>query len=225
MTSIVRQLLGASFENLHPKVQWRFGLSSADGRSQTGVGVMEEMTHSALVPPPILWLGGRRGLFPAGKARDVPFTIANYAYVDEIGRETLSFVRRFSFVGAPQGMNSVMVTPARTTGADFALDYLGYASDMVVRTRCSVEPDGGLLLESGTPTVLGVRLPHFASALTTAREWWDETEQRHRIRIDVTSPILGNLFHYRGWFTAEEHPCAASDIPKDAKPTKTNERE
>ncbi len=225
MTSIVRNVMGASFENLHPKVQWRFGLSSEDGRAQMGVGVMEEMTHSALVPPPILWLGGRRGLFPAGKGRDVPFTVANYAYVDDIGRETLSFVRRFSFVSKPQGMNSVMVTPARTKQAEFALDYLGYRSDMIVETRCSAEPDGGLLLESGTPKVLGVRIPQLASAVTTAREWWDEDEQRHRIRIDVTSPVLGNLFHYRGWFTAEERPCAASDIPKDAKPTKLVERE
>ena len=174
MTSVVRAALGPAFEDLHPKVQWRFGLSSADSACQFGVGVMEEMTHSALVPPPVLWLGGRRGLFPAGKATDVPFTVANYAYVDDIGRETLSFVRRFSFVGKAQGMNSVMVTPARTSGrsapaSDVALDYLGYHSDMVVQTRCSVEPDGVLLLESGAPRVLGVRIPQIASALTTAR--------------------------------------------------------
>ncbi|MGB6049946.1 MAG: DUF4166 domain-containing protein [Rhodococcus sp. (in: high G+C Gram-positive bacteria)] len=230
MTSVVRAALGPAFEDLHPKVQWRFGLSSADSACQLGVGVMEEMTHSALVPPPVLWLGGRRGLFPAGKATDVPFTVANYAYVDDIGRETLSFVRRFSFVGKAQGMNSVMVTPARTSGrsapaSDVALDYLGYHSDMVVQTRCSVESDGALLLESGPPRVLGVRIPQIASALTTAREWWDEEQQRHRIRIDVTSPILGTLFHYHGWFTAEERPCGPSDIPEGAKPTKLVERE
>ncbi|MGB2948559.1 MAG: DUF4166 domain-containing protein [Rhodococcus sp. (in: high G+C Gram-positive bacteria)] len=230
MTSVVRAALGPAFEDLHPKVQWRFGLSSADSACQLGVGVMEEMTHSALVPPPVLWLGGSRGLFPAGKAADVPFTVANYAYVDDIGRETLSFVRRFSFVGKAQGMNSVMVTPARTSGrsapaSDVALDYLGYHSDMVVQTRCSVESDGALLLESGPPRVLGVRIPQIASALTTAREWWDEEQQRHRIRIDVTSPILGTLFHYHGWFTAEERPCGPSDMPEGAKPTKLVERE
>lgn len=225
MSSVVQAVLGEAFAGLHPKVRWRFGLSSVDGLAQLGVGVMEEMTHSALVPPPVLWLGGRRGLFPAGKAFDVPFTIANYAYVDAIGRETLSFVRRFAFVGKPQGMNSVMVTPARTPNPDFALDYLGYRSDMIVHTRCSVDADGGLVLTSDAPRVLGVKIPQQASALTTAREWWDEEEERHRIQIDVTSPVLGKLFHYHGWFTAEEHPCATADIPEFAVPSKLIERE
>ncbi|SNS46312.1 DUF4166 domain-containing protein [Rhodococcoides kyotonense] len=221
MTSVVRTALGEKFDDLHPKVQWRFGLSSSDERCQVGVGVMEEMTHSPLVPPPMLWLGARRGLFPAGKGRDVPFTIVNYAYVDDIGRETLAFVRRFSFVGAPQGMNSVMVTPSKP---GVAVDYLGFHSDMVVRTTCSVE-DGGLVLESGAPKVLGVPTPHLLSATTVGREWWDETEQRHRIQIDVTSPMLGRLFHYRGWFTADERPCTSADIPRDATPTRLERRE
>lgn len=224
MTSIVRRLLGSSFDDLHPKVQWRFGLSSDDGLSQTGVGVMEQMTHSKLVPPPVLWVGGRRGLFPAGKAENVPFTIANYAYVDDLGRETLAFVRKFSFVGKPQGMNSVMVMPAKSP-PDHALDYLGYHSDMVVRTECSVDDDGGLTLVSGAPRVRGVRTPTFASAVTSAREWWDEEEERHRIQIDVTSPVLGSLFHYHGYFTAEEHPCAPADIPAEAHPSTLVEKE
>lgn len=224
VNSVVRTAMGAAFDDLHPKVQWRFGLSSGDGLSQAGVGVMEEMTHSALVPPPVLWLGRRRGLFPAGKARDVPFTVANYAYVDDLGRETLAFVRRFAFVGNAQGMNSVMVTPARPADG-FALDYLGFHSDMIVHTECTVDADGGVVLESGPPSVGGVRIPQLASALTSAREWWDEDEQRHRISIDVTSPVLGTLFHYHGWFTAEAQTCAASDIPDDAKPSRVVERE
>lgn len=224
-TAVVRAALGSEFENLHPKVQWRFGLSSGENRCQLGVGVMEEMRHSALVPPPILWLGARRGLFPGGKGVDVPFTIANYAYVDDIGRETLAFVRRFAFVGKPQGMNSVMVTPAKTTDPEFAIDYLGFASDMAVHTTCSVDAEGGLVLESDAPRVLGVKIPQLASALTSAREWWDEDEQRHRIQIEVTSRLLGTLFHYHGWFTAEDRPCAVSDIPENAIPSKVVERE
>ncbi|MDJ0360473.1 DUF4166 domain-containing protein [Rhodococcus sp. H29-C3] len=225
MTSVVRKAMGDSFEDLHPKVQWRFGLSAADGLCQIGVGVMEEMTHSVLVPRPVLSLGARRGLFPGGRGTDIPFTVANYAYTDDLGRETMSFVRRFAFVGKPQGMNSVMVTPAVSQGHDVALDYLGYNSDMLVHTRCSADSDGGILLESGAPRIRGLHVPAFASALTTGREWWDEGEQRHRIQIDVTSPILGRLFHYRGWFTAEEQPCAAADIPEDARPSRLEEHE
>lgn len=225
MNSVVQTLLGSAFEDLHPKVQWRFGLTPEDGLCHVGVGVMEEMRHSALVPPPILWLGARRGLFPGGKGIDVPFTIANYAYIDELGRNTLAFVRRFSFLEKPQGMNSVMSTPARADNPDFALDYLGYQSDMAVHTKCIVDDDGGLTLESDAPRVRGLRIPQAASALTSAREWWDESEQRHRIQIEVTSPILGTLFHYHGWFTAEEQPCSGTEIPADAKPRRIEKRE
>jgi Domain of unknown function (DUF4166) len=206
MTSVVQQVLGEKFTDLHPKVQWRFGLSSTDEVRQVGVGVMEEMSHSALVPPPVLWLGARRGIFPGGKGVDVPFTIENFAYIDDEGREAMGFERRFSFVGKAQGMDSVMVTP--TGGVDYAVDCLGFRSDMVVHTRCRVDDEGGLVLESDAPRVRGVKIPQLASALTTAREWWDEGKQRHRIRIDVTSPLLGRLFHYHGWFTADEVPVS-----------------
>lgn len=220
MTSVVAEVLGSDFARLHPKVQWRFGLQSSDHSAQFGVGVMEEMTHSKLVPPPLLWLGGRRGLFPAGVGKDVPFTITNYAYVDELGRETMSFVRRFAFAGRPQGMNSVMVSSAQSDA--YALDYLGYASDMVVHTRCEVDSHGALVLESEVPRFLlgplTPKLPAAVSALTTGREWWDDAEDRHRIEIQVTSPVLGRLFLYRGWFTAQERPCPPADIPADARP-------
>jgi hypothetical protein len=227
MTSVVAEVLGSDFARLHPKVQWRFGLQSSDHLAQFGVGVMEEMTHSRLVPPPLLWAGRKRGLFPAGVGKDVPFTIANYAYVDELGRETMSFVRRFAFAGRPQGMNSVMVSSAESDA--YALDYLGFSSDMVVHTRCEVDADGGLVLESEVPRFLlgplAPKLPKPASAVTIGREWWDAAEERHRIEIEVKSPLLGQLFLYRGWFTAEERPCPPADIPADARPRSVESRE
>jgi hypothetical protein len=227
MASVVAEVMGSDFARLHPKVQWRFGLQSSDHRAQFGVGVMEEMTHSRLVPPPLLWAGRKRGLFPAGVGKDVPFTIANYAYVDELGRETMSFVRRFAFAARPQGMNSVMVSSAESDA--YALDYLGFSSDMVVHTRCAVDSDGGLVLESEVPRFLlgpiAPKLPKVASAVTIGREWWDAAEERHRIEIEVKSPVLGQLFLYRGWFTAEERECRPADIPSDARPRSIESRE
>ena len=40
MTSIYRQALGDEFDRLHPKMQRRFGFSSADATCQIGSGVM-----------------------------------------------------------------------------------------------------------------------------------------------------------------------------------------
>src|SRR6185295_15692712 len=87
VTSIYRTALGADFDRLHPKMQWRFGFSSIDETCQIGMGVMDEVWRGPWWTLPFLLLGStRRVLFPS-KGREVAFTIANYAYVDSRGRE------------------------------------------------------------------------------------------------------------------------------------------
>ncbi len=51
VTSIYREALGAEFDRLHPKMQWRFGFSSADGVCQVGQGVMEEVWRGRFFTP------------------------------------------------------------------------------------------------------------------------------------------------------------------------------
>ena len=81
MTSIYQQALGPEFERLHPKLQWRFGFSSADRVCHIGTGVMEEVWRGRAFTLPFLLLGStRRVLFPS-RGQMVPFTISNYAYV------------------------------------------------------------------------------------------------------------------------------------------------
>jgi len=68
-------------------MQWRFGVSSVDETSQIGTGTMDEVWHGPWWTLPYLLLGStRRVLFPS-RGRDVPFTVSNYAYVDEFGRD------------------------------------------------------------------------------------------------------------------------------------------
>ena len=43
MTSIYRQALGDEFGRLHPRMQERFGVSSADELAQIGRGRMDEV--------------------------------------------------------------------------------------------------------------------------------------------------------------------------------------
>lgn len=224
MTAVVARSLGPDFERLHPKVQWRFGFSADDDVCQLGTGVMEEIRATPLLPAPMLRLGARRGLFPPATGVNVPFTIANYAYRDSLGREVLAFARRFQFPGSTGVLDSLMVS-----GTDSALDYLGNKPDMVVRTGCSVGPDGALLLHSAPPRILAlpfaVRPPAFASAITEAREGWDELHQRHTIEVSVRNPGLGELLSYRGWFTAVEQPCTRADIPARLIPERPESRE
>jgi hypothetical protein len=82
VTSIFHAALGADFARLHPKLQWRFGFASDDGVCQLGNGVMHEVWRGPWWTLPFLLLGStRRVLFPS-RGREVPFVIANYAYVD-----------------------------------------------------------------------------------------------------------------------------------------------
>ena len=224
MASVVSEVMGSEFEKLHPKVQWRFGFGADDHVAQFGTGVMETITHSPLLPPPALWLGGKRRMVPSDSGENIPFTIANYAYTDELGRPTLAFVRRFQFPGHEVALDSVMVVGSRG-----ALDYIGAGPDMVVHTQCSADADGGLRLDSGLPRFLAprgsIKPPGLLSAETIGREWWDEEQQRHRIDIEVRGRTLGRLFRYTGWFTATQETCLPTDLPAELGPGRTDPRE
>ena len=224
MTSVVQRELGIDFELLHPKVAWRFGFSADDDVCQLGTGVMEQVVANRLLPGPMLRIGARRGLFPPKVGTNVPFTIANYAYRDSLGREVLAFARRFQFPGRTVSLDSLMVT-----GSEGALDYLGDKPDLVVRTRCSVDVEGALVLDSDPPRILGprftIRPPASVSASTHAREGWDETERRHTIEVSVRSGAVGELIGYRGWFTATQKPCTRDQIPADLIPEHPETRE
>ena len=95
MTSIYQRALGADFERLHPQIQRRFGFASGDGVAAIGTGVMDEIWRGGPHTLPFLYVGTwRRIMFPE-RAQRVPFRIENYAYVDALGRETVTWLRTF----------------------------------------------------------------------------------------------------------------------------------
>jgi hypothetical protein len=88
--SIYELALGRDFERLHPQIQRRFGFSSVDNTAAIGRGVMERLWHGRSYTLPFLCLGTfRRIMFPE-QGTNVPFTLENYAYRDELGRETVT---------------------------------------------------------------------------------------------------------------------------------------
>jgi Domain of unknown function (DUF4166) len=65
VTSIYRRALGSDFSRLHPQIQRRFGLSSADGIAAIGRGVMDEIWKGPFYTIPFLYVGRwRRIMFP-----------------------------------------------------------------------------------------------------------------------------------------------------------------
>jgi hypothetical protein len=225
MTSIYQRALGADFERLHPRVQRRFGISSADGVAQIGRGIMEEVWRGPLWTVPFLAFGAwRRIMFPS-RGRDIPFTISNYAYCDAFGRETVTWARRFWT--RERRMRPFDATMIYSEQRGRIVDYLGTHQHLAVDIDLEVDPRGGLRLRSGEQRFyegpVAFDFPPAASGQADVHEYWDEAEHRFRISVSVANPRFGPLFGYRGWFEVEER--RGSDVPDDVRPRREERRE
>ncbi|MGB6058324.1 MAG: DUF4166 domain-containing protein [Microthrixaceae bacterium] len=226
MTSIYRQILADDFERLHPRMQRRFGFSSLDESCQIGQGVMDEVWRGPWWTLPFLLLGStRRVLFPS-RGKRVPFTIANYAYVDRFGRETVTWARRFHFDKCIRAFDATMI---HSKERDTIVDYLGTHQHLAVDLQCWVDDEGAMCLRSGEQRFyeghLAFRFPRLFSGEAEVREWWDPTAERFRIEVRVVNRALGPLFGYRGSFNVDEEPCTTDQIPSDVLPVREEVRE
>ena len=223
MISIYQQALGSDFDKLHPQIQRRFGFSSADGIAAIGRGVMEKLWHGAFYTLPFLYLGSfRRVMFPE-QGRDIPFTIENYAYVDALGRETITWLRTFE-TSKRRRFDAYMIY-SRPRGC--IVDYLGTHQHLAVDIHLSVAANGGLRLRSGAQRLyegfIGFSFPMFFSGVAEVCEWYDDHLQKFCIDVDVRNPVWGPLFGYRGTFNVEW--VDVKTIPANALPVRMERRE
>ncbi len=226
MTSIYRAGLGDDFDRLHPEMQWRFGFSSVDETCQIGDGVMDEVWRGPGWTLPFLLLGStRRVLFPS-RGTEVPFTIANYAYLDRFGRETVTWSRRFALPHRVRAFDATMVHSKQRGGI---VDYLGTHQHLAVDLECWVDDQGAMCFRSGEQRFyegrVAFRFPLALSGEAHVREWWDEDDGCFRIEVHVANRLLGPLFGYHGSFTVEEVPCSDADIPADVRPLREESRD
>lgn len=226
MSSIYRQALGADFDRLHPRVQWRFGFSSIDETCQIGTGVMAEVWRGPWWTLPFLLLGSTRRVLLPSRGESVPFTIANYAYVDRVGRETVTWSRRFHFRRRIRAFDATMIFSKRR---DTIVDYLGTHQHLAVDLHCWVDDEGAMCIRTGEQRFyegrVAFRFPLIISGIADVREWWDEAAECFRIEVHVANQLLGPLFGYRGSFTVEERHCLADDIPAGVLPVREEDRE
>jgi hypothetical protein len=207
-------------------MQWRFGFSSADEVCHIGTGVMDEVWRGSWWTLPFLLIGStRRVLFPS-RGRDVPFTISNYAYVDDLGRETMTWARRFKLRRRFRAFDATMV---RSADRDVIIDYLGTHQHLAVDIHCSVDDVGGLCIRTGEQRFyegpVAFRFPMLLTGVATVREWWDEDTERFRIDVRVENKWFGPLFGYRGSFDVVQRPCRPEEIPLDVRPLREEIRE
>lgn len=225
MTSIYRRVLGSDFERLHPQVQRRFGFSSADGLGSVGRGVMEEIWKGAPYTIPFLYVGTwRRIMFPE-TGRNIPFTIENYAFVDQFGRETVTWIRTFESRRRRRFDAYMIYSESRGR----IVDYLGSHQHLAVDIELSVDDEGGLRLRSGEQRFyegpLAFRFPMLFSGVADVREWYDDKAGCFRIVVDVRNRTWGRLFGYRGRFDVEWKAVGAGQVPSHVLPMRQERRE
>jgi hypothetical protein len=225
VTSIYRRALGRDFDRLHPQIQRRFGFSSQDGIASIGRGVMEEIWRGRLYTLPFLYVGTwRRIMFPE-TGRNVPFTIENYAFVDQFGRETVTWLRTFES-RRTRRFDAYMVYSERRGRI---VDYLGSHEHLAVDIDLSVDGEGGLRLRSGAQRfyegLLGFDFPMLFSGYADVREWYDDAGACFRISVDVRNRVWGRLFGYRGSFTVEWRELGPGDFPGRVLPMRQERRD
>jgi hypothetical protein len=226
MTSIYQRALGSDYERLHPKLQWRFGFSSADRVAQIGTGVMDSVWRGRAFTLPFLLVGStRRVLFPS-RGSDIPFQLLNYAYIDSFGRETITWARRFKMPHRHRSFDATMIF-SESRGR--IVDYLGTHQHLAVDIDCWVDDTGAMCLRSGEQRFyegpIGFRFPLVLSGVASVRESWEESTERFGIDVSVHNKMFGPLFGYRGTFTVIQRPCEPEEVPLDVKPVREEKRE
>ncbi|EWM09836.1 DUF4166 domain-containing protein [Kutzneria sp. 744] len=222
MTSIFQRALGADFDRLHPQLQRRFGFGLADGVGCVGRGTMDRIWHGRGFTRPFLALGAKRHILLPQSGVGIPFTIENYAYRDALGRESLSFVRTFSFDTARRWDATMVYNAERGT----IVDYLGTHQHVAVDLRPSVDEWGGLVIRSGEQRFHGgpvsFRVPGLVSGVAEVHESYDEDLGRFRIKVVVANRRFGPLFGYHGTFTAAY--VTGDAVPSAVKPRRVQVR-
>jgi hypothetical protein len=225
MSSIYQQVLGADFARLHPMVQRRFGFSSEDRVASIGRGVMDEIWHGPWYTLPFLYLGSSRRIMFPEQAKQVPFTLENYAYVDHFGREAVTWIRTFQ-TRRQRRFDAYMIhSPLRGC----IVDYLGTHQHLAVDIALSVDVRGGLRIRSGAQRFyegpLAFSFPLSFSGIADVCEWYDDAIDKYRIEVNVQNAIFGPLFGYRGSFEVEWRTVATGEVPDNVRPYREEPRE
>jgi len=222
--SIYATVLGEDFQRLHPKIQERFGFDSKSRKRAIGRGIMDQVWHGKFFTTPFLMVGSWRNIMFPEKGDNVPFTIENWAYVDTLGRETVTELRTFK-LGRERRFDAYMVRdPVRNQ----VVDYMGTHQHLAVDLHLGVAANGGLRIESGEQRFyegrVAFKFPMFFSGKAYVYVWFDEVIGRYRIECEVKNEFWGPLFGYVGTFDVEWEEVDPANIPKSIMPKREESR-
>lgn len=209
MKSIYHQALGEHFHKLHPELQKKYGLTSNQNLMILGQGRMTEIRGTSPFLRPFLHIGAKDHLVFAERGKDVPFTLENYVYQDEEGRETVSWIRRFFFPYSIRGFDAAMRFDKEKLKI---IDDLGKSGLLQSELDLHVTTEGGLYMESSAMTLNGKW--SLSSPVSSVYEHYDEKEEAYRVHVHVEHPLFGTLLMYEGTVHTEFLPMTYNNIPE-----------
>jgi hypothetical protein len=162
-------------------------------------------------------------MFPE-TGENIPFNIQNYAYLDPIGRETVTWIR--TFPGPRRGVSTPIcfivsnapassITWVRTNTSRWDIDL--QARLTVV---CSCAPAHQRFYEGA----IGFSFPMLVSGTADVCEWYDDSERQFRIEVTVTNKTWERLFGYVGRFKVDWPNVLPNQIPPDILPRRIEAR-
>lgn len=222
---VFERALGADFARLHPQLQRRFGVGVAAGYGCVGRGVMSEVRRGPWWTLPFLAIGTMRNIMFPERGTEIPFQIDNHAYIDSLGRETVTFVRTMTV--RPGRRRRFDATMIYSEARERIVDYLGTHQHLAVDLELAVTDDGALRLTSGAQRFyegpLAFRFPMLFSGRAHLTERFDDERECFVIDLEVRNDLLGFLFGYRGAFECEFPSDGA--VPETVKPYREEVRE
>ena len=223
--SIFSRALGADFERLHPMMRRRFGVGRDAGYACIGTGIMREIRRGPWWVRPFLLFGTSRNIMFPESGKNIPFRIDNVPYLDDFGREVITFVRTMQLDRARRRRFDATMIYSEQRGR--IVDYLGTHQHLAVDLDLTVTDNGGLRLVSGEQRFyegpLAFRFPMAFSGRAFLTEHYDDERECFVIDLEVRHRQIGLLFGYRGEFTCT-FP-ALGESPVTLKPYREEVRE
>ncbi|MGO4593693.1 DUF4166 domain-containing protein [Leifsonia sp. 2TAF2] len=205
MTSPYRAVLGAAFDELHPRLRAYFDAIPA-GAVGRGAGVFDTVGTPRRWLWPVLAVFARSHvMFPVWE-RQVPFTVENRPGRRPDGSPVVLATRVFDLRSRTATMvDAIGVDSGRIDGPHL-VDRLGGPVRTEARFAASVS-DGGLRLRSTVVWLIlagrRVRVPRPFAPVVVLTERWDEESGQQRVSITVRAPVIGRVYQYAGRFRYE----------------------
>lgn len=199
MKSIYEKALGKDYDNLHPALQKKFGLTSGSKKIAIGTGIMKRIWGGNILMKPILRIGVTKHLTFPERGEHIPFTLENVAYENDRGEECFAWIRQFNF-NKPRNFDAIMTFNMKKNNIT---DYLGLHHDFISDISLQVLDNGGIKITSSPIRYKRVTLPKAINGQAEVIEWYDDSTEQFHIFVEVKNHYFGTIFGYEGTFSIQ----------------------